>query len=693
MTVLNGLENNEFPFLKDGGEMGKLIRATNWEVTPLGIPANWPSALKQTVSLILSNTFPMLICWGKEYTQLYNDAFRPINGATKHPQGIGNSARETYAEIWDTIGPMFEEVMQGESISSPNFKVHLDRNGSIEESYFDFSYSPIRNENGLIGGILVICIETTERTKALQELATLGEELSTINQDQLASNEEYAAVNEELAATNEELAATNEELASTNEELLRTQYAFQQSEKLFKSIALNIPKSLIIVIDKNHRFVTIEGDIMEKLGYNSKDYAGKHPAEVAPPERYEATKHLYERVLAGEKFSVERQSMDTGDYFMVHFVPLKNEKGEVEAGLIIALEITDIKQGEEKSAKLAAIIESSEDAIVSKTLDSVITSWNDSAVRMFGYTADEIIGQSIYTLIPEDRQDEEPKIIARLRKGERVEHFETKRRTKSGKLIDVSLSISPVKDKNGNIIGVSKIIRDITFKKLEEQRKNDFVAVVSHELKTPLTTIHSYIQLLLAKAKKENDDFYSKALTRTEVQTKRMTSMINDFLNVARLEEGEMSINKEEFEFLSLAQEVVQDVQFLTSKHDIQLVGCEEVIINGDREKLGQVLNNLLTNAIKYDPDGGTIILGCKKESDRVSIYVKDEGIGIKAEDKKRLFDRFYRAEDEKLKTVSGFGIGLYLVSEILRHHDSKIEVESKENEGSTFHFSLAVKA
>ncbi len=343
MTIPNGLDHNELPFLKGGGKMGELIRSINWESTPLGMPSKWPSVLKQTVSMMLTTTFPVLICWGKEYTQLYNDAFRPINGETKHPEAMGSSAKTTYAEIWDTITPMFEEVMQGNTVSFRDHMVPLDRNGMLEECYFDFSYSPISDENGLVGGILVMCAETTEQVRTALKLASINEELASSIEEQAAANEEYAAMNEELRAA--------------NEELLKTKNDLLQSEKLFKSIALNIPKSLIIVVDKNHRFMAIEGDIMEKMGFDSRDYKGKHPTEVAPPERYEATKHLYERVLAGEKFSTERQSADTDDYFMVHFVPLKNDCDEVEAGLIIALEITDIKQAEEKSAKLAAIIE------------------------------------------------------------------------------------------------------------------------------------------------------------------------------------------------------------------------------------------------------------------------------------------------------------------------------------------------
>jgi PAS domain S-box-containing protein len=464
-----------------------------------------------------------------------------------------------------------------------------------------------------------------------------------------------------------------------------------KSEKLFKSIALNIPKSLIIVIDKDHRFVTIEGDLMEKMGFNSKDYEGKHPTEVAPPERYEATKPLYDRVLAGEKFSVERKA-ETGEDFMVHFVPLKNNDGEVYAGLLIALDITDIKQAEEKSAKLAAIVNSSDDAIISKTLESIITSWNDSAVRTFGYMADEMIGQSILKLIPPDRQDEEPQILSRLKRGERVEHFETKRLTKDGRLIDVSLTISPVKDSRGNIIGLSKIARDITDKKQEDIRKNDFIAMVSHELKTPLTSIKSYIQVLLQIAIKDANSFRINALTRADIQTRKMTSMIQDFLSLARLEEGKIQINKEWFELYPIMEEVAGDAQFLTTNHTVRIENCNNITVNADKDKIGQVLINLLSNAIKYSPKGGTIIMGCEKQNNKVKVYIRDEGIGINPDDQKRLFDRFYRVKNDKLKTISGFGIGLYLVSEILRYHNSKIEVESKEDVGSTFYFTLETK-
>jgi two-component system sensor histidine kinase VicK len=366
-----------------------------------------------------------------------------------------------------------------------------------------------------------------------------------------------------------------------------------------------------------------------------------------------------------------------------------NLLGQVDFFIGTVSDITETRLAEEKSARLSAIIDSSEDAIISKTLEGIVTTWNNSAERTFGYTSDEMVGQPILKLLPPDRQEEEPMILAKLRNGERVEHFETVRVTKYGKKINVSLSISPIKDARGNIIGLSKIARDITEKKQEELRKNDFIAMVSHELKTPLTSIRTYIQVLLAKSKNEEDRFKTSALTRADAQAKKMTSMIHDFLSLARLEEGKIRITKEDFELHDLIEEIAGDAQFLTTSHIVKVVDCKDITINADRDKIGQVLINLLSNAIKYSPKGGTVTIGCTKTESDLKIYVSDEGIGINPTDQKRLFDKFYRVKDEKVKTISGFGIGLYLVAEILRYHDTEIKVESTEDVGSTFYFMM----
>lgn len=347
---------------------------------------------------------------------------------------------------------------------------------------------------------------------------------------------------------------------------------------------------------------------------------------------------------------------------------------------------------EKRSAMLAAIVDSSDDAIISKDLNSIVISWNNSAERLFGYAANEMIGESILKIIPADRLQEEPEIIAKLSKGERVDHFETKRLNKYGKMLDVSLTISPVMDLYGNIIGISKIARDITDKKQEEQRKNDFIAIISHELKTPLTSMRSYVQLALAKAVERGDTFSENLLLRAETQTRKMTLLIQDFMSLSRLEEGKMSLNLSTFSLRELLEEVLNDILALSSTHLIDCKPCPDVTVTADREKLGQVLMNLVSNAIKYSPEGTTVTINCKLNKERIDVSIADQGYGISASDQSRLFERFYRVDNGRQQYVTGFGIGLYLASQIVKLHGGQIGVESEPGKGSVFKIYLKLE-
>lgn len=525
----------------------------------------------------------------------------------------------------------------------------------------------------------------TNRTAALAQSES---EAQALNEELRATNEELTATNEELLRANDDLFLSRTQIQIVNEELVTSKAAVEKSERLFKSIAVNIPNSIIVLVDTDHRFIAIEGDLMEKLGYKGNDYVGKHPSEVGPSERYEANRHNYERMLSGERFTVEQVS-PTGAFFLVNYVPLRNEQQEIYAGLIIAIDITKIKEAQNKSAHLAAIVESSDDAIISKTLNSIVTSWNQSAERLFGYSATEIIGQPILKLIPSDRLDEEEHIIKRLKEGERVNHFETLRQTKDGRLIHVSLTISPINDEDGNIIGASKIVRDITERKQDEQRKNDFIAMVSHELKTPLTTLTAIIQLLKLKLESSTDEFISGAVDRANVQAKRMINLIHGFLDVSRLESGKLQIEKEDFQLGSLINDLVEEARFTTPDHPINFIGPCDAFVHADRNKIGSVINNLLSNAAKYSPAQRPIDVDCLVNSNTVTVSVKDHGNGIEAKDAQRIFERFYRVETGNSQHVSGFGIGLYLCHEIISRHGGSIWVESEIGKGSTFCFRL----
>ncbi|SDD13023.1 PAS domain S-box protein [Pedobacter soli] len=429
------------------------------------------------------------------------------------------------------------------------------------------------------------------------------------------------------------------------------------------------------------------------FGYTAEEMIGVSILTLIPEDlHYEETEIIakLQRGIAINHFETKRRRKDgTLVDLSLTISPVLNSKGVIIGVSKIARDITDRLSAEVNSKRLSAIIESSDDAIISKDLNSIVTSWNDSAVRIFGYNAEEMIGQSILKIIPNDRHDEEPKILSQLSQGIRVDHFETIRRRKDGRLIDVSLTISPIKDSAGRVIGLSKIARDITERKQADKKKEEFIGLVSHELKTPLTSLRSYVQVALFKARKEENDFIDKALSRAELQTKKMEAMIRDFLNISRMEDGHLKLNLSQFDLSALINNCISDASITTSKHHFNYIGEQNALAIGDAEKISLVLINLISNAIKYSPDGGEITVTCERQDNYLTVAVKDQGIGIPKEDQKLLFRKFYRIQSEETRSISGFGIGLYLVYAILELHGSSIEVESTAGSGSTFLFKL----
>ena len=232
---------------------------------------------------------------------------------------------------------------------------------------------------------------------------------------------------------------------------------------------------------------------------------------------------------------------------------------------------------------------------------------------------------------------------------------------------------------------------DITEQKHDELRKNDFIGIVSHELKTPLTSLTAYIQVLKNKMKDDQDPMKTGVLDKAYLQVKKMSTMVNSFLNLSRLETGKIHIDKEQFGLDALIKERIEDILLAISGYEITFLTCDPVNVFADREKIGSVITNLLSNAVKYSPKGKHIEVQCELQNETIQVAVKDQGMGIKQHDLPHLFERFYRVESKNTHNISGFGIGLYLSAEIIERHQGKIWVESKSGTGSTFYFNLPV--
>ncbi|MCF3107605.1 PAS domain S-box protein [Niabella sp. CC-SYL272] len=354
---------------------------------------------------------------------------------------------------------------------------------------------------------------------------------------------------------------------------------------------------------------------------------------------------------------------------------------------------------EEKQALLAAIVSSSQDAIVSKTLKGVITSWNPAAERLFGYKEREVLGKHISLIIPEDRIHEEDFILEQIGRGQRIEHFETVRKAKNGTLIPISLTISPVFNERKEIIGASKIARDISemiASKLEKERlyeevnvlsrkKDEFIALAAHELKTPITSLRGFMEVLQLHA--TADSLQAGLLERCVRQTNKLTTLLNDLLDVSRLQIGKLLLRCEKFDLVAMVQEVLSGFTH-SARHRFIFKNKKPVVIYADRIRLEQVLTNLLNNAVKYTPAGGTVTIKMREAAGKVYVSVRDEGLGIEPEHLTKIFNQFYRAVDPGAN-ISGLGIGLYISKEIITRHGGTIGVKSRKGSGSVFVFSI----
>ena len=366
------------------------------------------------------------------------------------------------------------------------------------------------------------------------------------------------------------------------------------------------------------------------------------------------------------------------------------------------------------AAHLAAIIESSDDIIVSKTLEGVITSWNPSAERILGYTAEEAIGQNIKLIIPPERWSEEDEVLARIRRGEKLDHFETIRRTKDGRLLNISLTVSPVKDDSGQIVGASKIARDITDRKrAEEERerllasaqdarakaeeanrlKDDFLAVVSHELRTPLNAITGWASLL--RSGNMTNETAARAIETILRNARAQAQMISDLLDVSRIVSGRMRLDIRPFQLIDVIESALEIIRPSAAAKGIQL---ERVLdpdagrLSGDPDRLQQVLTNLLSNAVKFTPKGGRVQVTSERVNSHIEIVVADTGVGIEPNLLPYIFDRFRQGEGAVNREYRGLGLGLAIARHVVELHGGTITGKSAgSRKGSTFVIQLPV--
>jgi PAS domain S-box-containing protein len=353
----------------------------------------------------------------------------------------------------------------------------------------------------------------------------------------------------------------------------------------------------------------------------------------------------------------------------------------------------------EIAARLAAIIDCSDDAIISKSLDGIITSWNGAAERLFGYTAAEAIGQHITLIIPEDRRAEEDMVLAVLRQGQRISHFETVRRTKDGRLVDISLTVSPIRNAAGKVVGASKIARDISERRLLErerqrllareqearaeaealnQSKDQFLATLSHELRTPLNAIYGWARVL--DSGRVEVEIVRRATAAILRNAAAQVRLIEELFDVARVITGKMRLDVRPMSVSTVVEAALDSVRPAAIAKAILLESTQDPhagAIMGDPARIQQVIWNLVMNAIKFTPKEGQVHLHVRRVNSNIEIEVSDTGQGIAPEQMSRLFQRFGQADIGSTRRHAGLGIGLALVRHLVELHGGTVNAHS----------------
>jgi PAS domain S-box-containing protein len=447
----------------------------------------------------------------------------------------------------------------------------------------------------------------------------------------------------------------------------------------------------IISKDLNGIITSWNGAAERTFGYKSNEIVGRSILQLIPPELHHEEDEILGKLRAGERidhFETIRMRRN-GERFpvSVSISPIEDDSGRVIGASKIARDISNRKRGDESRFRLAAIVESADDAIISKDLNGVVTSWNEGAQRMFGYSDKEMIGQAILRLIPTELRYEEDEILRKLRIGERIDHYETRRTRKDGSSIEVSVTISPIRDESGRVIGASKIARDISDRKRMERHlvqaekiaaTGRMAAAVAHEINNPLEAVMNLI--FLARQHSPASGKAHQHLTTAEEELGRVSHIARQTLGYYRdtnsptevylhdLIENVLTIYRSRL----LAWGISVDTQF----NDLR-----KILVS--RGEFIQVFSNLITNAVDAMANGGSLHASARTlmsaTGDGIQIIFRDTGVGIKQEHLEKIFEPFFTTKGDL-----GTGIGLWVTKQLLEKRGGRIWVTSNTEPGKS---------
>jgi two-component system CheB/CheR fusion protein len=537
-----------------------------------------------------------------------------------------------------------------------------------------------------------------------EDFEATREELQSANEEVLSSNEELQSINEELETSKEELQSTNEELTTINEELHIRNAELKEASDYAKAVVETMHESLLMltadlkVRNANKGFYQAfkvtpeetEGIYLYELGSRQWDV----------PELRRQLKMVQVRGIPFTNFELTRTFPGIGRKTMwLNAQKLFLREGHDPMILLAIQDLSERKEMEESlkgsEERFRMLLQNSSDIITVFDQDGTIQYVSPAIELVLGYKPEDRVGRNI-SMDPIVHPDDRSAKIALLQKS--IEnprdniYGEFRLRHKKGTYRTIDAIFRNLLD-DKKINGIIANYRDVSERKMLEHQKDEFIGIASHELKTPVTSIKAYAQLLEDIFEKANDKKSAELLGKMNGQVDRLTTLITDLLDFTRIEGGKLRFREDDYDLNLLIAEVSEEMQRTAREHKILLKLGKPVQMKGDRYRTGQVLTNLLNNAIKYSPKGKKIIVSTKIAGDTVSVCVEDFGIGIEKGQLEKVFDRFYRVTEPLLNTFSGLGLGLYIAAEIIQRQKGRIWVKSVKGKGSTFCFSLPVQS
>jgi PAS domain S-box-containing protein len=685
-------EVQQLAFLTGGGEMGERIRAKDWSETAIGAPESWPQSLRTSVSIIINSQFPMFVWWAKELITIYNDAYIPVAGG-KHPELLGTSGNVGWKEIWDDLGPLVDRVFEGTSTWSEDQVLYMNRHGYVEETYFTFSYSPVMDESGSVGGLFCACIETTEKVLATRRI--------------------------------------------------------QESERNLRNTILQSPVAMCILRGPSF-VVEIANERMYEVWGKSVNSIMRLPIfEGLPEARHQGLEDLLHRVYTkGETISAYERPVQlprdgTIETVYLNFVyePFREGDGSISGIIAVANDVTQqvlarkkIEDSEfelqlrveERTAALASqkslldnILNNSSNGIsvtemirdeMGFVVDAVTIMANNAAVNFTGLPRDVYLSRTAKELDPEILNSPYGQMCLKtLVTGE--PSFTQYFLEVSGRWLELTISkmddehlihiftdVTPIKEAQ---LKLEKTVEDL---KRSNINLEEFAYAASHDMKEPIRKIHFFSDRLKHELKDKLNEDQSRWFSRMEGATQRMKTLIEDLLTYSQFSRG--VTHHEKVDLNQNVKGVLDDLELEIHEKRANIVVGQLPVIIGHKRQWQQLFQNLISNALKYSDPGTTpeiqinahTVYGADttlplnhEEGKRQYhlIEIKDNGIGFPQKDAERIFNVFTRLHSNE--QAKGTGVGLSIVRKVVENHGGYIWAESEPGMGATFKMLLPV--